>query len=64
MCLASSIFSSVLLPGLVSGQIFTRKSQARFAFADRSEITYWGDPKQKCVFPIARTLSRFNGKMS
>lgn len=54
----------VLLPGVVRGQIITRKSQARFASADRSEVMYWGDHKQKYVFPIARTLSRFDGEMS
>ena len=48
--------SKVLLPDLGSGQIFTRKSQARFAFADRSKLMYWGDLTQKYVFPIARIV--------
>lgn len=48
--------SKVLLPDIGSGQIFTRKSQARFSFADRCELMYWGDLTQKYVFLIARIV--------
>lgn len=34
--------SNILLPGLVSGKTFTRKNQARVAFANRSKNNILG----------------------